>query len=383
MEFGFFAQAHIPSRQQAEDPGFEHRRLMENLAFAVECDRNGIKYVWCPEHHFLEEYSHMPAPEVFLSFVAAQTEQIHVGTAITNTTPPVNHPARIAERVAVLDHLSEGRFEFGTGRGSSSAEILGFDIPDKSLTTAMWDETIHEFLRMWKQDAYSFDGEFFRMPERNVLPKLYSDPHPPIWVACGSPPTFEKAGRLGLGAFCFTTGTPQQLEPLVKAYKDAVADPAEPVGDYVNDNILAVAAFLCLEDREEAFRIHSESGGSYYVSLLYRWLDNIVMPAGVPAWPDLMPEPSPEEVAVMSQVGLAMVGDPDDCARVIQMYEDIGVDQIILSPLTTTLPYDTAVKSLELFGREVVPKFDTDPVHRTTRMREKAQAARRPAGGRG
>ena len=65
-------------------------------------------------------------------------------------------------------------------------------------------------------------------------------------------------------------------------------------------------------------------------------------------------------------------GDPDDCARVIRMYEDIGIDQIILSPLTTTLPYDTALASLELFGKEVVPNFDTDPVHRTTRMRERA-----------
>jgi len=372
MEFGFFAQAHIPAHQQANDPGFEHRRLVENLEFAVECDRHGIKYVWCPEHHFLEEYSHMPAPEVFLSFVAARTERIHVGSAIFNTTPPVNHPARVAERVAVLDHLSEGRFEFGTGRGSSSAEILGFDIPDKALTTEMWDETIREFLRMWKEPSYSHEGKHFRMPERNVIPKPLTKPHPPMWVACGSPPTFEKAGRLGLGAFCFTTGTPQQLEPLVTAYKDAVADPTDPVGDYANDNILAVAAFLCLEDRDEAFRIHSQSGGSYYVSLLYRWLDNIAMPPGVPQWPDVLPEPSPDEVEAMSRAGLAMVGDPDDCARVIQMYEDIGIDQIILSPLTTTLDYETAVKSLELFGTEVVPTFDTDPVHRTTRMRQRA-----------
>src|SRR5262249_41623448 len=117
MEFGYFAQAFVPSFEAEVEPGAEHRRLMENLDFAVECDANGIKYVWCPEHHFLTEYSHMPTPEVFLSFVAARTQRIHVGTAITNTTPPVNHPARVVERVTMLDHLSEGRFEFGTGRG--------------------------------------------------------------------------------------------------------------------------------------------------------------------------------------------------------------------------------------------------------------------------
>lgn len=376
MEFGFFAQAHVPAPEAEQDPGYEHRRLMDNLEFAVACEEHGVKYVWCPEHHFLEEYSHMPAPEVFLSFVAARTERIHVGSAITNTTPPVNHPARIAERVAVLDHLSEGRFEFGTGRGSSSTEIMGFDIPEKDLTKEMWDETIGEFLKMWKEPSYSYEGKFFRMPERNVLPKLYSEPHPPMWVACGSPPTFEKAGRLGLGAFCFTTGTPRQIEPMVAAYKQAAAACDDPVGDYVNDNLLAVAAFLCLEDRDEAFRIHAETGNNYYVSQLYRWLDNIVMPPGVPAWPEVIPPPSVEDVENMSNAGLSMVGDPDDCARVIQMYEDIGVDQIILSPLTTTLPLETALESLELFGREVIPEFDTDPVHRSSRMRDRALAAK-------
>ena len=377
MEFGFFAQAHIPAFLADADPGWEHQRLMENLDFSVACEANGIKYVWCPEHHFLEEYSHMPAPEVFLSFVAARTQRIHVGSAIMNTTPPVNHPARTAERVAVLDHLSEGRFEFGTGRGSSSTEIQGFDIPSVDLTKDMWDETIGEFLRMWKEDAYSFEGTYFRMPERNVLPKPYSDPHPPIWVACGSPPTFEKAGRLGLGAFCFTTGTPDQLEPLVRSYKEATAACTDPVGDFVHDNILGVSFMLCMEDREEAFRLAASAKVNYYVAQLYRWLDNIVMPAGMPAWPEVPPDPTPDDIKAMTEAGLYMVGDPDDCARVIEMYERIGIDQIVLSPLTSTLPYDAALHSLDVFGREVVPRFDTDPVHRSTRMRERALAGER------
>src|SRR5256885_7939144 len=137
MEFGYFAQAFVPQFMLDGDSNAEHVRLMENLDFAVECDRNRIKYVWCPEHHFLTEYSHMPAPEVFLSFVAARTEQIHVGSAIFNTTPPVNHPARVAERVAMLDHLSEGRFEFGTGRGSSTTEVFGFGIESLDITKEM------------------------------------------------------------------------------------------------------------------------------------------------------------------------------------------------------------------------------------------------------
>jgi alkanesulfonate monooxygenase SsuD/methylene tetrahydromethanopterin reductase-like flavin-dependent oxidoreductase (luciferase family) len=374
LEFGFFAQAHIPAAETVDDPDWEHRRLLENLEYAVACEANGVKYVWCPEHHFLEEYSHMPAPEVFLSFVAARTTTLHVGSAIINTTPPVNHPARTAERVAVLDHLSEGRFEFGTGRGSSSTEILGFDIDSVDTTKDMWDETIGEFVRMWREDAYAYEGRYFRMPERNVLPKPWSRPHPPIWVACGSPPTFEKAGRLGLGAFCFTTGTPDQLQPLVASYKDAVAACTDPVGAFVNDNILGVSFMLCMEDRDEAFRLAAEARVNYYVALLYRWLDNIVMPPGMPAWPKVPPAGTPADMEAMTAAGLHMVGDPDDCARVCAMYEEIGIDQIVLSPLTSTLPYDVALHSLGVFGREVVPRFDTDPVHRSTRMRERALA---------
>jgi len=371
MEFGYFAQAFVPEFEMEAEPGAEHRRLMENLEFAVECDRQGVKYIWCPEHHFLYEYSHMPAPEVFLSFVGARTSRIHLGTAITNTTPPVNHPARIAERAAMLDQLSEGRFEFGTGRGSSTTEVLGFGIPDLDITKDMWDETIREFPKMWKQQSYSFEGKYFSMPPRNVLPKPYTQPHPPMWVACGSPATFEKAGSLGLGAFCFTTGAPETLEPLIKAYKDAVAN-ATPVGDYVNDNILCVSTFLCMEDRNEAFEVASNMHMSYYSSLVFHWLDNIQRPAHVPEWPAKIPEPPAEFLPALVESGAVCVGDPDDVASVIHKYEDIGCDQVVFSPLSTTMGYDRAVSSLQLFAKEVQPRFDKDPVHRTTRMREAA-----------
>jgi alkanesulfonate monooxygenase SsuD/methylene tetrahydromethanopterin reductase-like flavin-dependent oxidoreductase (luciferase family) len=314
----------------------------------------------------------MPAPEVFLSFVAAKTERIHVGTAITNTTPKVNHPARVVERVTMLDHLSEGRFEFGTGRGSSTTEVFGFGIESLDITKEMWDETIVQFPKMWREGMYGpYEGTYFSMPQRNILPKTYSKPHPPMWVACGSPPTFAKAGSMGIGAFCFTTGDPSVLAPLIKAYKDAVAN-ATPVGDYVNDNILCVSPFLCMEDREEAFRVASDMHLNYYQSLVFHWLDNIQRPAHVPEWPAILPEPTPEIVKKLAENGTLCVGDPDDCSRTIQMYEDIGADQLVFSQLSTTMGYDRAVESLHLFAKEVLPKFDKDPVHRSTRMRERA-----------
>ncbi len=374
MEFGLFVQAHVPRHEVDADPaGAEHVRLMRELELAEACDRAGWKYVWSVEHHFLEEYSHISASEIFLPYVAARTTRIHIGSAIYNITPPVNHPARIAERVAMLDHLSEGRFEFGTGRGSSSTEFKGFGIPDGETTRAMYDESLPQILRMWKETRYSYQGRFFSMPERNVLPKPYTKPHPPIWVACGSPSTFEKAGRLGLGALCFSLGTPQDFAPLIAIYKDAIRH-AEPVGDYVNDNVACVTALVCLEDGKAARQVAMHMGSGYHTSLVFRYLDTFPRPAGVPPWPQLIPEPTAAQLDERIATGQRIVGDPDECARAVQQYADVGCDQIIFGVLASTQPQEMALRSVELFGRHVIPRFDHDPVHRTVRMRERGAA---------
>ena len=378
MEFGLFVQAHVPRHEMEVNPvNAEHERLMRELELSVACDRAGWKYVWSVEHHFLEEYSHISASEIFLPYVAAQTKRIHVGSAIYNITPPVNHPARMAERVAMLDHLSEGRFEFGTGRGSSSTEFKGFGIPDGDTTRAMFDESLREILRMWRETKYRYDGTYFSMPERNVLPKPYSQPHPPLWVACGSPSTFEKAARLGLGALCFSLGTPKDFAPLIKLYKDNIKH-AEPVGAYVNDNVACVTQLVCLEDRKRARQLAMTMGSGYHTSLVFRYLDTFPRPAGVPQWPALIPDPTPQQLEDRIASGQRIVGNPDECARAVQQFADIGCDQIIFGVLASTLPQQVALETVELFGREVQPRFDKDPVHSTTRYR---QAALAKAGG--
>src|SRR5215472_12382273 len=140
MEFGLFVQGYLPrERMEADGPDAEHIALMREIELVKEADRHGWKYVWATEHHFLTEYSHLSANEVFLGYLAAVTKRIHLGSGIFNITPPVNHPVRVAERVAMLDHLSDGRFEFGVGRGSSTLEQKGFGITDPDLTRDMVD----------------------------------------------------------------------------------------------------------------------------------------------------------------------------------------------------------------------------------------------------
>ena len=373
MEFGVFAQLFVPKFERAADPNAEHKRIMRNVEIAKAADQYAFKYVWCPQHHFLDEYSHMPGPEAFLGHCSAITERVHLGSAIFNITPQVNKPVRIAENVALLDHLSNNRFEFGTGRGSSTTEVYGFDIADINETKAMWREAIAEIPKMWKAGPYSYEGTYFRVPEREVFPKPHGPAHPAMWVAAGSPPTFARGRRARPRCVLLHHGRPSQLTKFVRGYKDNISS-ATPVGDYINDNIMGVTNMVCMEDRKKAFEVASSMGMNYYTSLAFHWLDNIPKPDGLPEWPNKIPEPTPEQVEQMAAGGLIICGDPDDCAAGVQKWVDEGFDQLTFSPTTNTLPTEVIVQSMELFGREVIPQFDKDPVHSTTRYREAAAA---------
>ena len=139
MRFGIFYEHQNP--RPWEDERAEHRLLKDALEQIEIADRVGFDYVWEVEHHFLEEYSHSSAPEVFLAAAAVRTSRIRLGHGIVQIPPPVNHPARVAERVATLDLISDGRVDFGTGESSSGAELGGF-LVDRTQKRAMWEDAM-------------------------------------------------------------------------------------------------------------------------------------------------------------------------------------------------------------------------------------------------
>jgi alkanesulfonate monooxygenase SsuD/methylene tetrahydromethanopterin reductase-like flavin-dependent oxidoreductase (luciferase family) len=374
MEFGIFNSLYMPHHLTDVDPDAEWKRLLDEVAWTEAADRAGFKYTWATEHHFLEEYSHLSANETFLGFVAARTSRIHLGSGIFNITPPVNHPVRVAERAAVLDILSGGRFELGMGRGSSTTEQRGFGIEDQEVTKEMFDEVIAQLPRMWREKEYSYNGTYFSMPPRNILPKPFTKPHPPMWVAAGSPSTFEKAARMGLGVLCFSTAGPKVIAPLIEKYKKEIQN-CEPVGDYVNNNVMVTTQMLCLEDGRRAREIASQITMGYQNTLVFRYLDTFPKPPGIPDGPDLLPEPTVETLDIGIERGLVAIGTPDECIRACHTYEDIGADQLTFGMLSTTMPIDVAVEAVETFGKHVIPEFDKDPVHSTTRQREAQVAA--------
>jgi alkanesulfonate monooxygenase SsuD/methylene tetrahydromethanopterin reductase-like flavin-dependent oxidoreductase (luciferase family) len=268
-----------------------------------------------------------------------------------------------------MDHLSGGRFEFGTGRGSSTTEQRGFGIEDQDLTKEMVAETYPEIVKMWKDEEYSYDGRFFSMPSRNVLPKPYTQPHPPLWMAAGSPSTFELAAKMGVGVLCFAFGAPESFAPLIDKYKEMIQD-ADPIGGYVNNNVMITTQMLCLEDGARARQAFMDAESNYHVSLVFRYLDTFPRPKGLPEWPNVIP-PLPKE-AIDDQIakGLMAVGDPEEVARTVERFAATGADQLSFGMLSSSMPIEVCQEAVDTFGRHVIPRFDKDPVHSTTRQRQ-------------
>jgi len=374
MEFGIFIQGHVPERRLADDPDFEHTSLMNDVELVKAADQAGWKYAWVTEHHFLDEYSHLSANDVFLGYLAAVTENIHLGSGIFNLSPMVNHPVKVAERVAMLDHLTNNRFEFGTGRGAGSREVTGFGIPDTSITKEWWDEVIHQIPSMWRETEFAYEGKSFKVPpSRNVLPKPYGPSHPAMWVACGNPPTYEKAARLGLGSLGFNFHPIHAMKPMIESYKKAIAD-AEPIGDYVNDNVMITNAVICLEDGQRAREVATRAGSARLSSLVFRYHDTFPKPDGVPDWPQTIPEPTLEDVQWRIDQGYMLCGDPDEVLQQVKAYEEVGCDQLVFG-LPIDMDMEDALTTIRLFGEHVIPKLDPDPVHSTTRYRQAATGA--------
>jgi alkanesulfonate monooxygenase SsuD/methylene tetrahydromethanopterin reductase-like flavin-dependent oxidoreductase (luciferase family) len=373
MEFGFLTQGYLPADRRA-DPDAEHRTLMDDLEVCLAAEKAGFKYIWISEHHFLDEYSHISSNDVFLGALGALTSRAHVGSGIFNPLPKVHHPAAVAERVAMLDHLTEGRFEFGVGRGAGSHEVKAFhtEVTDVNETKRIFEETVPEFAKMWMQDEYpGFSGEYWDMPARKVLPKPYGPLHPAIWYAAGNTSSFEMCGRRGMGALGFSLDELPRTDAAIKAYKRAVASCDDPIGAWVNDNLIVANGFNSIaEDRGEARRDFLAGGNNYQMSQVFRYHDTFPRPEGFPQWPAVMPELSEEMLDAFIGLGAAIVGDPDDVIQQVKAWEATGADQLLM--LRGVKTKEETLRMIRLMGDHVIPKFDLDPEHRTTRQRREA-----------
>ena len=356
MKFGVFYEISVPRPWTPESEKQVYDNCLEQVVLA---DKLGFSNVWAVEHHFLEEYSHCSAPEVFLTACAMLTKNIRVGHGIAVCVPEINHPVRIAERAAVLDIVSGGRLEFGTGRSATWTELGGFGAnPD--LTKATWDEIVRAIPKMWQQERYAHDGVCFSLPERAVLPKPYQRPHPPMWVAVTSPGTEIDAAERGMGALGLTFGTYAEQERKVREYRRIIAN-CEPVGAFVNDTVATVNFLYCHADSEQGVSTGTRliqtfgylaaqlvSAREAYASPSYASFGLLPQLRRTPLAPGETPEMPP---------GMT-IGNPAQIIETLKGWEATGVDQVnFLLNANETVPQHEVLASLELFAREVMPAF--------------------------
>jgi alkanesulfonate monooxygenase SsuD/methylene tetrahydromethanopterin reductase-like flavin-dependent oxidoreductase (luciferase family) len=356
-----------------------HNKL-EQIGLA---DQLGYSTVWCTEHHFMEEYSHMSSPDVFLAAVSQRTSRIRLGFGIMHTLPGVNHPARVAERVSTLDLVSAGRVEFGTGEGSSVAELGGF-VLDPGKKRAMWNEGVRVATRAMGETPFTgFEGEYVSMPSRNVIPKPIQKPHPPVWVACTRQSTVTMAASTGIGALSFAFISPEEFAPIVKEYYAAIGS-AVPLGLAPNFNISAtIGGLVCARSSDEAINRLSNRARFFGHGVQHYYLEGVTRPGRTQLWAEYEKRMTAGTARGSNVLDHMMVGSPSDIRRTLEAFEATGVDQVMF--LTPPIEHDDVMESLELFGRKVLPDFlERDEVHveqKAKRLGDLAEQAmdRRPA----
>jgi alkanesulfonate monooxygenase SsuD/methylene tetrahydromethanopterin reductase-like flavin-dependent oxidoreductase (luciferase family) len=361
MRFGIFYEHQLP---RPWTDGAEQRLFNEALEQVEVADRLGIDYAWEVEHHFLEEYSHSSAPEVFLAACASRTKRIRLGHGIRQVIPQYNHPARTAEVIATLDLVSNGRVDFGTGESSAVLELGGFRIPVEE-KRKMFLESTEQIANMLAMDPYpGYRGKYFEMPCRNIVPKPVQRPHPPIWVACSQRETIRMAARLGIGALTFAFVDPLEAKAWVDEYYGIIkSDQCVPIGHTVNANICMVSSFSCHRDREEAidrglkgFEFFGYALGSLYGFGAHK-------PGRTNLWEEFSRvyekrmADVPIEITESLSGGRGGIGTPDDLRNHLRKFEQAGVDQVTFIQQAGLNKHAHICESLELFASDVMPEF--------------------------
>jgi alkanesulfonate monooxygenase SsuD/methylene tetrahydromethanopterin reductase-like flavin-dependent oxidoreductase (luciferase family) len=372
MRFGIFYEHQLP---RPWEEGAEERLLNDALEQVEIADRIGIDHVWEVEHHFLEEYSHSSAPEVFLAAASQRTRRIRLGHGIVQLPPGVNHPARVAERIATLDLLSGGRVDLGTGESSSQMELGGFGV-DRGQKRAQWAEALDVVTRMMVEEPFAgHRGRFLSVPPRNVVPKPRQKPHPPLWVACSRRDTILLAARCGIGALSFSFVEPEEARRWVDDYHAILAsEECVPVGFAVNPNVAVVLPFMC--HRDEATAIERGIDGAHFFgySLAHYYVFGDHRPGATDVWEEFQANRArrgfTREIVGAEAAPLGMkllerglgslrgaIGTPEQVRELLERYRAAGVDQVILVSQTGRSRHEHICESLELFGAEVLPHF--------------------------
>ena len=375
MRFGIFYEHQLP---KPWTDGGEQRLFHEALEQVVLAEKLGYDYAWEVEHHFLEEYSHSSAPEVFLAACAALTKRIRLGHGIRQVIANYNHPARSAECLATLDIVSKGRLDFGIGEGATRLELGAFKIPARE-KRAMSLEAAEQIANMMVMTPYpGYEGKSFSFPCRNVVPKPVQKPHPPMWMACTNRDTIKVAAQNGLGALAFSFVNPDEARTWADIYYGVIKSEAcVPLGHAVNANLAMVSNFSLHRDRAEAIR-RGQEGFEFFGYAVNALVAHDTVPGRSRLFEDFQKARARNDEEIIGAVkGLERnasgIGTPEDIRDHIAAFQESGVDQVIFLQQAGFNKHEHICESLELFAAEVMSAFKAEADEREAK---KAKALR-------
>lgn len=346
MKFGLFYQLPCSPDQN------EVTRYHETIEQIVAADALGFDSAWLAELHFNRPFSIMPSPFILATAIAQQTKRIRLGTAVTLLS--LHHPLRVAEDAATADILSQGRLDFGVGRGTIALHFQGFSV-SRDESRERFEEALDIIERAWTQETVSFAGKYFHIPETAVAPKPLQKPYPPFRIAANSPDTAAFAGERGSAIFVASPINPfPKLPEHIEVYRQAFQAADHP--DKTPN--VAVLFPLYIAESEAAVRQEVETSFMHYFrtvshqarlgqrdqSASYAYLKDVRKRMESITWDEV-------------DATMALYGPPEVCTRKIHAaYERCRMDQIIcwFNP-GGLVPHRQVLASMRRFAEEVMP----------------------------
>jgi alkanesulfonate monooxygenase SsuD/methylene tetrahydromethanopterin reductase-like flavin-dependent oxidoreductase (luciferase family) len=365
MELGLLYEIDCPYPWAGEFPWSqrtaERQAYRECIEQMILADKMGFETVWCVEHHFRVNRSHMPCNTAVLAALSQVTKNIKLGFGVTLAPHEFIHPARLAENVATVDLLSGGRVQWGIGR-STPMEQTAF-LVDRPRSKEKARAAVRTVVGMWEQEYYEEHSEFLEFPKRMVTPKPYQYPHPPAWMAATTPGSAEEAGSNGLGLLCFAIMQPlNKLHDVIVAYRNSHEN-CKPLTRVVTNKVGVYTLVHCAESRNdfEQNRLWDSMWWWYrnLAEFTLEWeFSHFSEAEKKAAFPLLEKRAKGEfDITEFDREDMVIVGTPDECLKKLLRYEEAGVDQVLSYINFGYLPNEAVLKSIELLGTYVIPEL--------------------------
>ena len=348
MQFDLFYELSLtPFMGRSEQQVYE-----DTLAEIALADSLGFGGAWLVEHHFMGAYSHSSQPDLFLAAASQRTKNIRLGLGIIPL--PLHHPVHVAERIATLDILSQGRIEVGIGRGFSPLEYRVFDV-DMEESRAITQEGLDILRLSFEQEPVTYQGRHFQLDNLAILPHAIQLPHPPLWSATVSPESFQWAAKEGLGMLAGPFKPWLMTKPDISRYLENWQQITSP-------RIGMAVGMLCLKDEKRARDLASEAFGWFYRELYKTTLP--VLEKMYPTYEhfhDLGKFRHLLKLGInlpfLQTFGMVVAGTPEQCIDALKKYQEAGVTHMLLGVGAGAVATEIVQESLNCIAEEVMPAF--------------------------